>query len=669
MDFQAIKTKLMKTRLFIVAGLMAGLMANSQTLSVPGTTFGTLVPITVTYAGASGIGGSWIGLYRAGAGDGDYITYQYINEAVNGSIVFPGWEDTGLFTFRLFRGGGYDKIATSSVFMVRQGMLPDVSFHNSGVFRREALGGFPEIWATAVRIMPDDRIVVAGNIRTGQNDASGYAKNGFLAARFLANGNPDPAFGDNGFAWYLFPDLYYSAFYVSAKEARAMAVQEDGKVVIGGIAMVYGTGFYIQAVILVRFNANGTIDNSFGSKGVVIDNYKWPAEGPTFAWDDLRCVEIDNQGRILCGGGSLLDRPYSPGRPFIGRYLPDGTPDLPFGNVGMITPTDSIAFRGYVESIVPPAAGGDGSILAGVTQVSQFGQNYMLLYKVRDNGQFVEDFGHKGIVVDHRPGLVNDQYVKSIGITPAGSLIMMGGNSYWSMWIASKSPIDGSDHSSFGTGGVATNDPTYSIDVTAGMVLPPDNSIVVGTSTMSYRWSVCRFGPNGNLRPDFGTSFYPVTDNGSTVESFVAGIGMQKDGKYILVGGSRFAATNTWDFMVLRFVDNPANFSGIDDKSAVNSILSQNYPNPFQNMTTFSWSQPADSHVTLVVYDVTGNRVAEVINSDRPAGIHSLGWGPGTGSGGTLAPGSYFYRITVQPIGGQAPFVATRKMLVLPEGR
>jgi hypothetical protein len=383
--------------------------------------------------------------------------------------------------------------------------------------------------------------------------------------------------------------------------------------------------------------------------------------------DELRCMEIDYQGRIWCGGGSLLDRPYAPGRPFIGRYLPDGTPDNGFGGVGMITPVDSISFRGYVESLIPPAPGGDGSLFAGVTQVSQFGQNFFLLYKVKDNGDFVQDFGHKGILVEHRPGLLNEQVLKSIGIAPNGSLIMMGGNSFWSMWLAAKSQTDGSDISSFGNGGVTSYDPTYSVDVPAGMIYTPDNKILIGTSTMSYRWSVSRFGTNGMLNPDFGTSFYPVMENGYTVESYVAGIARQSDGKIILVGGSKFSTDNTWDFMVLRFVENPANFSGIDVPGSLTCQLLQNYPNPFIGNSTITWTQAADSHVNMVLLDITGRKVADLVDADRPAGMHSVGLEVGSFDTPHLAPGSYFYRIAIQPIGGgSAPFISTRKMLVLP---
>ena len=661
----------MKTKILILAGLSFFLTAHSQVITVPGSSFGTLTPITVHYSDASGVGSSWIGLYRAESDDGGYITYQYINESTEGSISFPGREETGLFNFRLFRGGGYDKIGTSATFMIRQGALPDLTFGEGGVFRKDFLGRGLDDYAAAVRITADDKIVVAGTAKTGLIGSSGYEQNEFVAVRFLANGQPDPDFGSNGIARAAFnTGMYYGAVYVNATQASAMAVQEDGKVIVGGIAYINGAEFAVKAVLLVRFNNDGTIDNTFGDRGAMVDNFKWPLESATYAWDDLRCIELDPQGRILVGGGSLLDLPYSPGRPFIGRYTKDGAPDLSFGGVRMITPSDSIVFRGYVESIVPPAPGGDGTILAGISDEVMFGQNFSVIYKIKDNGDFVPGFGHNGIRVETRPAAIQGQHLRSIQIAPNGNLIMMGSSSPWAMWLASKNPVDGSDVSAFGNKGVTSFDPTDGWDVPGGMVLAKDNSIIVGTTTYGYRWSVARFAENGSLRTDFGVSFQMLIENGSIVESFVSGIGVQKDGHYVLVGGSKYPSAGNWDFMVLRFIDNPETLSGIAGNPALACRLSQNFPNPFSQSTTFNWSQVSDSHITLVVYDILGNRVAEPVNEIWQAGRHELSFTPGRDGTPCLSPGTYYYQMIIRPQGsGKNTYTETKKMIILPDSR
>ena len=55
-----------------------------------------------------------------------------------------------------------------------------------------------------------------------------------------------------------------------------------------------------------------------------------------------------------------------------------------------------------------------------------------------------------------------------------------------------------------------------------------------------------------------------------------------------------------------------------------NYTLFQNYPNPFNPTTTIRFSIPQDSHVRLTVYNLLGQEVKELVDSDRVAGIHQV---------------------------------------------
>ena len=52
--------------------------------------------------------------------------------------------------------------------------------------------------------------------------------------------------------------------------------------------------------------------------------------------------------------------------------------------------------------------------------------------------------------------------------------------------------------------------------------------------------------------------------------------------------------------------------------------ISQNYPNPFNPSTKIDFTLPADSKVSLRVYDITGKEVAVLVNSDLSAGYHTI---------------------------------------------
>ncbi|MEW5798941.1 MAG: M12 family metallo-peptidase, partial [Bacteroidota bacterium] len=71
--------------------------------------------------------------------------------------------------------------------------------------------------------------------------------------------------------------------------------------------------------------------------------------------------------------------------------------------------------------------------------------------------------------------------------------------------------------------------------------------------------------------------------------------------------------------------------------------LSSAYPNPFNPVTTISFELPSDGHVSLVVYDMLGREVAQLVNGNKESGKHTV-----TFNGNALSSGVYFYRLESQ---------------------
>lgn len=69
--------------------------------------------------------------------------------------------------------------------------------------------------------------------------------------------------------------------------------------------------------------------------------------------------------------------------------------------------------------------------------------------------------------------------------------------------------------------------------------------------------------------------------------------------------------------------------------------LYQNYPNPFNPITNISFSIPSAAFITLKVYDILGDEVVTLINSERPAGEYRI-----TFDASTLTSGVYLYRLS-----------------------
>lgn len=96
--------------------------------------------------------------------------------------------------------------------------------------------------------------------------------------------------------------------------------------------------------------------------------------------------------------------------------------------------------------------------------------------------------------------------------------------------------------------------------------------------------------------------------------------------------------------------------TGVDDQTS--SIpdrfeVSQNYPNPFNARTAIEYSLPRDSHVRIVIYNLLGQNIETLVDSDQNAGIHLVVW-----NASNVPTGVYFYRIEA------GNFTQTRKMLL-----
>jgi hypothetical protein len=99
--------------------------------------------------------------------------------------------------------------------------------------------------------------------------------------------------------------------------------------------------------------------------------------------------------------------------------------------------------------------------------------------------------------------------------------------------------------------------------------------------------------------------------------------------------------------------ENPISTKGAEEKPTAFG-LSQNFPNGFNPTTQIKYSLPVDAHVRLSVYDVLGQEVATLVNSDEAAGFKAV-----TFNAGNLPSGIYFYRLTA------GDFSDIKKMILL----
>ena len=83
-------------------------------------------------------------------------------------------------------------------------------------------------------------------------------------------------------------------------------------------------------------------------------------------------------------------------------------------------------------------------------------------------------------------------------------------------------------------------------------------------------------------------------------------------------------------------------------------MLSQNYPNPFNPTTTISFNLVEKANVKLNVYNVLGQLISTLINSELSSGLHQVNF-----DANEMQSGTYFYKIETDN------FSEVKKMLLL----
>ena len=121
-------------------------------------------------------------------------------------------------------------------------------------------------------VLADGRILVAGyagnvEVCAGKGGKVTYYDNqDFGLARYLPGGTLDTSFGSGGKVATNISTYTTTDQYNKRDDAQTLAVQDDGKIIVGGKVW---TGASTMDAVLVRYTPNGTLDTSFGQGGIV----------------------------------------------------------------------------------------------------------------------------------------------------------------------------------------------------------------------------------------------------------------------------------------------------------------------------------------------------------------------------------------------------------------
>jgi uncharacterized delta-60 repeat protein len=210
----------------------------------------------------------------------------------------------------------------------------DSTFGSSGIASVTGFNGN----ATSLVAQADGKILVAGSVWNGANYDVGVA-------RFNTDGTLDSSFSDDGthtIGWTV-------PAAATNDSANAIALQTDGKIVLAGDAYTNTDGFHARDGLLIRLNANGTIDTGFGGGDGIVDLHQ------TY-FDSFSAVLVQADGKVIVGGEVRLRL----GEALLARFNSDGTLDTSFDSDGIL----SSAFGDGPSSIQAMTFSPNGQLVA-----------------------------------------------------------------------------------------------------------------------------------------------------------------------------------------------------------------------------------------------------------------------------------------------------------------
>lgn len=277
------------------------------------------------------------------AGFADVLVGPAVVPLANGKIVVAGpvWGADG---FEL------------AVARLKPDGSPDRSFGKGGQVRT----GFPkqDVHATAAVVQPDGRVVVAGWLTPVANPA----QETFVLVRYRADGSLDPTFGAGG--------KVVSPFAANHRANTGLLLQPDGKIVAEVASDQYFSAPGQTTFALARFNANGSVDTAFGTRGKVVTDL---ATGV----GHLTPIALRADGKIVVAGSLPPGIGPTPSPPTftVEQFNRNGRPDLSFGLSGKVS-TD---FAFGPASAVAVAVGPDGNLVVAGTAPGALGASDIAL--------------------------------------------------------------------------------------------------------------------------------------------------------------------------------------------------------------------------------------------------------------------------------------------------
>ncbi len=383
-------------------------------------------------------------------------------------------------------------------------------------------------YAADVATTPDGGSVMAGTTRADFGQPFGIA-----VAKLRSDGTLDPSFSGDGKV--IIPRGISSYAY-------AVAVQPDGKIIVSGTHDEQGGSEFFD---IVRINADGTLDPSFGGGGFRSISFNTPLEE---AYD----VTVAPDGKILAAGYAGTFIPPNGNQPGFADYdlavvrlNPNGVPDTTFSGDGVAKPLSTNSEEAHAIAVQP-----DGDILVAGEKNDE-----MAVTRLNNDGTIDSDFGTAGQATPDFPN-TSDSAATGIALQPDGRIMLAGYASPGGDYDLAVARIDsgGGLDPNFSDDGKVVSDFGGSDEQANSVALQTNGKVVVGGYGGDDSDLIAlRFYANGVPDPDFGGGDGVVTVEFASDSDYGGDVAIQPDGPILLSG----VTGNNDDFAIARLQGDP----------------------------------------------------------------------------------------------------------------
>lgn len=317
----------------------------------------------------------------------------------------------------------------------------------------------------------------------------------------------------------------------SLEVCRAIAIQSDGKIVAVGSSNNGANDDFS----IVRFNSDGSIDNTFNGNGIQITDF-----GNTY--DYAQALAIQSDGKIVVGGASNGDFA-------LVRYNSDGSLDNTFNGTGVQTTDLSNDDYGYGVTLQA-----DGKIILVGNANTSTGTVDLTVLRYNVNGSLDSTFNGTGIQTTNFTTYSSD-FGNDVKVQADGKIVVAGYTQTFSNYeyAVVRYNSDGSLDNSFDSDGIQTTAMGVSIDIAFSLAIQTDGKIIIagrtGNGSSASDFGLVRYNTNGSLDLTFSGDGIQTTDFG--FREFGKAITLQPDGKFIVVGSTDYFGSD--DFAIARY--------------------------------------------------------------------------------------------------------------------